>query len=44
MGIGIILVVAPKKLPAASKALRAARMPNKLIGEICKGRGAVIFD
>ncbi|MBN1918732.1 MAG: phosphoribosylformylglycinamidine cyclo-ligase [Verrucomicrobia bacterium] len=44
MGIGLILVVPSRKLAAVREGLRAAHMPHKTIGEICSGRGTVVFD
>jgi phosphoribosylformylglycinamidine cyclo-ligase len=39
LGIGMILVVAPSKLPEASKLLKKLREPFYQIGEVVKGRG-----
>jgi phosphoribosylformylglycinamidine cyclo-ligase len=44
MGIGLVLIVPPAELAPVRQSLRLARAPHKLIGEICSGRGTVIFD
>jgi phosphoribosylformylglycinamidine cyclo-ligase len=41
LGIGMILVVSPRKLDAALKILRRLREPCHRIGEVVKGTGAV---
>lgn len=43
MGIGLVLVVAPKKLEDVRAALRSSRTPHRVIGETRPGRGKVVF-
>ena len=43
VGVGLVLIVGPKKLAKARSVLRASRVPHRLIGEMRSGHGRVVF-